>query len=50
MTAGSSVASVLAGACVTFTIDYIGKHKLMFAACELLFSAISRGDTGRCPR
>lgn len=36
--------------CATFTIDYIGKHKLTFAACELLFSAISRGDTGRCPR
>lgn len=36
--------------CASFTIDYIGKHKLTFAACELLFPAISRGDTGRCLR
>lgn len=36
--------------CAIFTIDYIGKHRLTLPVCELLFSAISRGDTGRCLR
>lgn len=36
--------------CTTFIIDYIGKHRLTLPACELLFPAISRGDTGRCLR
>jgi len=34
--------------CTNFIIDYMGKHRLTLAACELLFSTISRGDTGRC--
>ena len=34
--------------CTNFIIDYMGKHRLTLSACELLFSAISRGDTGRC--
>lgn len=40
---GGHVRGVWHESCATFTIDYIGKHKLTFAACELLFSAISRG-------
>ena len=47
---GGHVRGICHGSCATFIIDYIGKHKLTLTACELLFPAISRGDTGRCLR
>lgn len=45
---GGHVRGVWHENCTNFIIDYMGKHRLTLAACELLFSAISRGDTGRC--
>ena len=40
---GGHVRGVGYESCATFIIDCIGKHKLTFTACELLFPAISRG-------
>ncbi|ALA68383.1 hypothetical protein CLAC_01750 [Corynebacterium lactis RW2-5] len=35
---------------LTFIVDDIGKTKLTFPTCELLFLAFSHGDIGHCLR